>query len=445
MLAAFCDQKTRLGSDDERRRWWVRIFAILKCRMLNRFLQLACFYLGLIPAVSGYSVLTHEAVIDAVWMDHIQPLIKRRFPDAKEEELRRAHAFAYGGAIIQDMGYYPLGSKMFSDLTHCVRSGDFILSLLKQAQDVNDYAFALGALAHYTSDNNGHSIAINRVVPMMYPKLREKIGPVVTFSDAPAEHMKVEFSFDVGQVAQGSYAPEQYHDFIGFEVSTSVMKRAFAEVYGIDMGELFLSIDVAVGTYRYMVSRVLPTMTKAAWDLKGDEIRAAKPTITRKLFQYNLSRAAYHNEWGKTYRRPGICARMIAFFFRLVPKVGPFKPLAFHVAPPSAQTLFMKSFNATIDQYRTLLAAHGRGTLRLANGNFDTGQPLKPGQYRLADDAYAYLVKKLKGKSIPTELRANILQYYSDLNGPYSSKRHPKKWREVVTAVKAIKGAGDSQ
>jgi hypothetical protein len=416
---------------------------MLKLRMLNRTIQQACLCIGLIQGASGYSVLTHEAVIDAVWKDQIRPLIQKRFPQATEEELRKAHGFSYGGAIIQDMGYYPLGNKMFSDLTHCVRSGDFIQALLRQARDVNEYAFALGAMAHYASDNNGHSIATNRIVPMVYPKLKKKFGSVVTFSDAPVEHMKVEFSFDVVQVAQGHYAPQAYHDFIGFDVSTPVMKRAFAEVYGIEMGDLFLSVDIAVGTYRYMVARVLPTMTKAAWDLNGDEIRAAQPTMTRKRFLYNLSRSSYRKEWGTKYRGPGIGARIIAFFFRIIPKVGPFKPLAFHPVPPSGQTMFMRSFNATLNQYRALLAAHGNGTLRLANENFDTGRPLKPGEYRLADHAYAYLVKKLKGKPITPGLRANILEYYSDLGAPYSTKRDEKDWREVVAAVEGIKGSGN--
>src|ERR1700743_121964 len=100
------------------------------------------------PQCAGYSVLAHEAIIDAAWKDGIVPLLLSRFPYATPEELLEAHSYAYGGAIIQDLGYYPFGSKFFSDLTHYVRSGDFVLALLRDAQDLNEYAFALGAAAH---------------------------------------------------------------------------------------------------------------------------------------------------------------------------------------------------------------------------------------------------------------------------------------------------------
>ena len=48
----------------------------------------------------GYSVLTHEAIIDAAWDDSIKPILLKRFPGATAEQLRAAHAHAYGGAII---------------------------------------------------------------------------------------------------------------------------------------------------------------------------------------------------------------------------------------------------------------------------------------------------------------------------------------------------------
>jgi hypothetical protein len=89
------------------------------------------------------------------------------YPGATEEDLLEAHSYAYGGCIIQDMGYYPFGNHLFTDFTHYVRAGDFIKELLDQAQNLNEYAFALGALAHYSADTFGHSVAINRSVPEM--------------------------------------------------------------------------------------------------------------------------------------------------------------------------------------------------------------------------------------------------------------------------------------
>src|SRR3981081_4518813 len=121
----------------------------------------------------AYSVLTHEQVIDLLWKDDLIPLLKNRFPAVTDDDLKKAHAFAYGGSMVQDMGYYPFGNKYFSDLVHYVRTGDFVLALLQDSSDVNEYAFALGALAHYSADNCGHP-TINRVVAITFPKLRTK-------------------------------------------------------------------------------------------------------------------------------------------------------------------------------------------------------------------------------------------------------------------------------
>src|SRR5580765_6988702 len=138
-----------------------------------------------VPIMCGaYSVLTHEQIVDLVWKDDIQPLLLQRFPGSSAEDLRKAHAFAYGGSLVQDMGYYPFGNKDFSDLTHYVRSGDFIIKLLDESNDLNEYAFALGALAHYSADNMGHP-AINKSVAIAFPKLRAKYGDVVTYEDNP--------------------------------------------------------------------------------------------------------------------------------------------------------------------------------------------------------------------------------------------------------------------
>jgi hypothetical protein len=399
-------------------------------------------FLSLLPLAKGYSVLTHEAIIDSAWEKDIQPLLLRRFPDASTDDLHKARAYAYGGAIIQDMGYYPFGSKLFTDLTHYVRSGDFVVNLLAEAQDINEYAFALGSLAHFTADNHGHPEAINRVVPMMFVKLKNKFGPVVTYADNPAAHLKVEFSFDVVQVAQGHYAPESYHDFIGFEVAKPVLERAFAKTYSIEMSSLFRSEDLAIGTYRYTISSIVPTATKAAWSLKQNEIKKSQPSATQAKFIYNVTQADYNKEWGQTYERPGIAARFMAFILRIMPRIGPFKSLGFQPPPDGAEAMFMRSFNATLDQYRSFLAAHRAGTLKLTNENFDVGEPTQAGRYRLADEAYAKLVDKLKDKPISPELRANILAFYADLDAPFATKRDRKAWQKLLAELETLKASG---
>src|SRR2546428_3398242 len=206
--------------------------------ILQRATALLLFVFFFSGLGSGYSVLTHEEIVDLLWKDQIQPLLLKRFPGATDEDLKKAHAYAYGGCMLQDMGYYPFGNKYFSDLVHYVRSGDYVLALLQESTDLDEYAFALGALAHYASDNSGHP-TINRVTAIEFPKLRKKFGDTVTYAQDPKAHIRTEFGFDMVQVAKNRYTSDLYHDFIGFEVSQALMERAFEKTYGIWLDDVF--------------------------------------------------------------------------------------------------------------------------------------------------------------------------------------------------------------
>ncbi len=357
----------------------------------------------------AYSVLTHEALIDTIWDTSIKPVLLQKFPASTPEQLLQAHAYCYGGGIIQDVGYYPFGSHLFSDLTHYVRSGDFVMSLLAEAQDLNEYAFAIGALAHFDADNNGHPIAINRSVPQLYPKLKLKYGDNITYLENPTAHIRTEFGFDVVQVARGHYPSEAYHDFIGFQVSKRLLERACEDTYGLKLTDMFKTLDLALGTYRWSVSSLIPEMTKAAWSAKQDSIRQKDPGMTRKKFRYNLSRSSYEKEWGKQYERPGFGARLLAVLFRLLPKVGPFKSLGFRTPTADAELLFEKSFEATVDQDKMDIASLGAGRLKLSNKDLDTGKLARQGEYELADRTYTKLMEKLaeSKREVPPALQAD--------------------------------------
>ncbi len=355
------------------------------------------------------------------------PVLLKRFPNATPEELLKAHAYAYGGAIIQDLGYYPFGNAFFSDLTHYVRSGDFVLALIEESRDLNEYAFALGALAHYAADASGHPIATNRAVAMMYPKLARKYGPVVTYEDQPSAHAKVEFGFDVDQVAEGNYAPKSYHDFIGFEVSKPVLERAFARTYSVEISSVFFGVDMAIGSYRHAVSTVIPRTTKVAWHLKRREIQNSDPSETKTKFIYNISNSGYRKEWGGYYETPGFFARLMAFLSHLVPKTGPSSTLAFHPPTPAVEQIYFHGFNESLDHYRSLLLAQREGRLRLANDNLDTGGLTGPAAYRLSDETYAKLLDMTDGKPISDDLRRDILGYYADLEKGFATKSKIRK------------------
>jgi hypothetical protein len=413
--------------------WFARICAFLLALFL---------FFGLPAQTVAYSVLSHEAIIDSAWDTNIRPLLLKRFPKATGEELKEAHGYAYGGSIIQDLGYYPHGNTFFSDLTHYVRSGDFILALLRDAKDIDDYAFALGALAHYAADNEGHLIAVNRAVPRLYPKLRKKYGDSVTYEEDPLAHVKTEFGFDVLEVAQGRYAPDSYHDFIGFGVSASLLEQAFQETYGLDLKGVFSDEDKVLGSYRHAVSQLFPKATRIAWSLKKDEIMKDQPSITKNKFLYNLSRASYEKNWGNKYQPPTLWERFLAFLTRIIPKFGPLKVLQLRTPTPETERMFEASFNATLDRYRKLLGQIDTGRPDVPNDNFDTGTVTGPGKYRLNDETHAQLLDALAKQNfngVSPELRAELLEFFAHPDAPYTIKQNSKEWAKVQDELEQLK------
>ena len=404
---------------------------------------------GLIPRAGAYSVLAHEAIIDAAWEISIRPLLLQRFPQSTPEELKAAHAHAYGGAIIQDLGYYPHGSHLFSDLTHYVRSGDFILALLRDSKDLNGYAFALGALSHYAADNDGHKVGTNPSVPILYPKLKRKYGNYVTYEQDPLAHVKTEFGFDVLEVAKQRYAPDSYHDFIGFEVDAPLLEQAFQETYGLDLRNVLDNEEKALGSYRRAVSKLIPKATRVGWTLKKDEIMHDQPSMTKRKFLYNLSRASYEKNWGKDYQKPTLWEKFLALLYKILPKFGPLRVLQLRTPTPQTEHMFEDSFNKALDRYKDLLREARAGQQPdIPNDNFDTGTFTPPGQYFMNDDVRAELLEKLAKNNftgISPELRADLLHFYSDPNAPNSTKRKPKEWAKVQAALQQLKSASNGE
>ena len=343
----------------------------------------------------AYSVLAHQAIIDATWDEAIVPLLRQRYPGIDAGQITKARAFAYGGSVIQDLGYFPFGSKPFTNLVHYVRSGDFVEALIREAQSPEELAFALGALAHYASDNSGHPLAVNRVVPLMYPKLRAEFGDQVLYVDSPGRHVMVEFAFDVQQVAGNGYAVQAYHDRIGFEVAKPLLERAFRVTYGLELTDLFGDEDLAIGTYRHAIGTVIPEMTRLAWEDKQDEIRARNPNITRDEVVFALPREQYEMQYGTQYKKPGFFTRVVFFLLKIVPKVGPFKPLAFEPLTPEAQRLFDESFTTARDRYRGWVLALRNGPLSLENSDLDTGGPPDGRENALVAETNAEFAKLL--------------------------------------------------
>jgi len=409
--------------------------------MKRTALLAACLCLAWAGPARAYSVLTHEALIDASWDEAVKPSLKKKFPEASEADLTTARAYVYGGCIVQDMGYFPFGSKLFTDLVHYVRPDAFVQSMLEEAHELNEYAFALGALAHYAADTRGHRLGINRAVPLLYDKLRKKYGDEVTYEDKPSAHLKTEFAFDVLQVARGRYATQAYHDFIGFQVARPLLERAFKRTYGLELSELFSSTDLAINTYRRAAGDLVPKATKLAWAIKGSDIEKATPGATEQAFVYRLSRVDYEKEWGAEYQRPGWLARVGAFFVRILPKVGPFKALGFRTPTPEAEKFFEQSFTAAVDENGRLEREVREGKLDLASLNFDTGEPVHRGAYELADRTWGDLLLKLEHdhfKDLPPELGRSLLDFYGG-----GKPGDPKGRKEKARAKEMEKALAD--
>jgi hypothetical protein len=395
----------------------------------------------------AYSVLSHQASIDSCWVPYIKPTLERRFPGATVEELREAKAYAYGGSIMQDMGYYPFGSHLFTDLAHYVRSGDFVENLLRDAKDRNEYAFALGALAHYAADIYGHEVGINKSVPLLFPELKKKYGPVVTYEQNPTAHGRTEFAFDVTQLAAGRYRSSAYHDFIGFKVSEGLLERAFAQTYGLEMKQIVMSTGLAIGSYRFAVRNLIPLASRAAWRANRHELRKVNRRIRRRDYIYKQSKEKFEQEYGANYERPKFGARVLAGVIQILPKVGKLKSLQFIAPTPEAQRIFSQSFHETVVSYAKLLskqtATIGQ-TTQLENVDFDTGHTTQIGEYPLADRTYGEWVRELAKndfKEVTPVMQKNILAFFNNApKQPVDEEEKEKaKRQETLAAVEKLR------
>jgi hypothetical protein len=428
-------------------------------RRLSRLLALALIVLLAAPPSFAYSVLTHEQVVDLAWKDTITPMLLARYPGLTPDQLKEAHSYAYGGCVLQDMGYYPHGSHYFSNLLHYVRTGEFVVALLKDSTNADEYAFALGALAHYAGDTTGHP-AVNQVTAMQYPKLAAKYGRSVTYDDDPTAHVRVEFGFDVVQVAKGRFQEDDYRHFIGFNVAKDLLDRAFLETYGLPIRDVLTNEDGNINSYRRDVSTLIPKMTRVAWASYGKDIQKEEPTATARKFRYRMSKVEYEKAYGKGYAKPSFGDRVVAFFIRLLPKIGPLKALAVKVPNAKEQDIYLKSLNATVDKYHQLLhtvSASGPnfGSLYLPEMDFDTGKPTLEGEYELTDETYAQLLLQFTAPAspatpkmpaaaapppMPADVRDDILTFYSNPNAKdWVRIKHPAEWPKVEAALTQLK------
>lgn len=411
----------------------------MKKNIWSKLVLIILLFFCKVPTCSAYSVLTHEALIDAAWDNYLAPLLKQKY-SLTADQLKEAHAYAYGGAVSPDMGYYPFGSKLYTNLVHYVRSGDYVDALLNEAQNANEYAFALGALCHYYADSYGHHLCVNVSVPIVYPRMKKKFGDMVTYEDDPTSHKRVEFAFDVVQTAKGNYASQAYHDFIGFKVSEAVMEKAFYKTYSLHLKDVFTNLSRAVETFRWSVKNFFPALTKAAWVTKKKQIKQLTPGITARQFKYTMSRANYNKEFGKQHDKPNVFSDVFAIFIRFLPKIGPLKSLKFKTPGAIAEKLYIESFDSVEAHYTTFLKFLFLQKPSLVNKDFDTGQRTTPGEYALADKSYQDFLFKLADTRfayLTHDLKQNLIDYFNNpLTMQSVKEKCRKKIQEALTQFK---------
>ena len=392
------------------------------------------------PAVP-YSVQTHQELIDLAWKQSIRPILLKQYPTLTEAQLQEAHAFAYGGSAIQDFGYYPFGNAFFSDLTHYVRSGDFVICLLRNAHTADELAFAIGSLSHYIGDTVGHSAAINLAVPVEFPKLEKKYGTNVNYAEDPHAHVQTEFAFDINQLSKLRFAPSEYTKFVGLEVPRDLLRKAFFETYGLNLPDIIGTKETSIRIYRYAVRRFLPNIARAEALLHKKDFPEDVPSPDLEDLKKELIQASTDNNWEAYRKKPGVTSHLYAGWIYILPKVGTLKMLSIKGPTQQTEVLYIKSLNRSIKALRFVLTNFDRIERYIPNRDLDTGLVVKPGGYSLTDNTYATLLDKITQhpeKTIPIQLKHDITAYYADPEAPIITKKDPQKWAKVQANLKTL-------
>ena len=422
----------------------LRRFAKTRCGVPTRVAAcfLAAMALFVFPEMSaGYSVQTHEQLIDLTWKSSIQPFLLKRYSTLTDGQLREAHAYAYGGSAIQDLGYYPFGNAFFSDLTHYVRSGDFVRALLNDAKTPDELAFAVGALSHYVGDTAGHSEAVNPSVAIEFPKLGKEYGPSVTYAEGKHQHVRTEFAFDVNELSKHRFAPAAYLKSVGLSISVRLMAQAFEETYGLKLHEVLGKRGSAVERgYRFSVRRFLPKIAYAETVLHRNDFPADAPSADLARLEAELKQADFDNGWEKFRKKAGVGTYLLAGAIVVLPKVGVLSDLSLKGPTDDTEERYVASVLRSTDALRKDLQNDAMTAEMLPNRDLDTGAKVKPGGYSLTDVTYAQLLTEVtRLRAVPAGLKEDILEYYADPSAPIVTKKDPAKWARVQADLERLR------
>ena len=424
---------------------------------LPRFRGLFFFFVLLLPIhLHGYSLLTHEQMIDLTWHNAIVPLLLSHFPTMTQAEIDQARAFAYGGCVIQDIGYYPVGDENFSNLTHYVRTGDFVVSLFRNAHTPNELAFAIGALAHYVGDTIGHPEATNIAVPVEFPALGAEYGGNVNYAEGRHQHVQVEFAFDIDEVVHHRVAPMHYMRHIGIKVSMRQLALAYYQTYGVtDDFKRFRRKRVNIPAYRFATRTFIPQIAYAEALLHHKHEPNEPQSKERANYNAAVANMATTDDWHRYRHHAGIGTYLLAGIIFIVPKVGALKLVAIKGPSEKTEEEFLHSVVLSTAEFRrdlvrfTVPGSTSSGTRPrslnqrhpLPNRDLDTGKVVQPGGYPLTDSTYADLLHQITNdpkQQIPPGIKAEIQAYYANADSPITTKKDEAAWKQVQTDLATL-------
>ena len=409
--------------------------------------------------------MTHEQLIDLTWDASIVPLLLSRYPTLTPAQIEHARAYAYGGCVIQDIGYYPFGDQFFSDLTHYVRAGDFIVNLFRNASDADELAFAVGALSHYIGDTVGHATATNLAVPVEFPKLQRRYGNSVAYAQGEHQHVQAEFAFDINEISHHRFAPVHYLRHVGLEVPTKQLALAFYQTYGLRNDfSTHRGSRINVSGYRFAVRSFIPRIAYAVTILHRKHEPAELADADLKKLDAQIAAVAAKNDWDAYRKKPGIGTYSLAGLLVILPKIGPLKLVAVKgptqatevdylhsversttslngalrrfTPPPATVAVADRAAAPTVPQAESGSAPNPVTDRQhpLPNRDLDTGLVVKPASYRLTDNTYATLLHRLAqapSAPIPPGIKEDILLYYANLDLPFATRKKPERWADL--------------
>jgi hypothetical protein len=240
-------------------------------------------------------------------------------------------------------------------------------------------------------------------------------------------------------------APGAYLRAVGLRVPNRLLAQAFEETYSLPLRDVVGPCRPAMRSYRTSVRSFLPRFAYAETVIHRNDFPPDMANASFQTFLDHIERADFQKVWNRYRRVPGIKTNLLALLIRILPRIGALSDLAIKIPTEDTQDLYVKSVNRTIEVYAGFLkqlAVTRQLAEPIPNRDLDTGERTRPGAYARTDNTYATLLHKIARspqRPIATDLKQNVLDYYSDANAPITTKKNGKAWAEVTKDIAVLR------